>query len=104
MIHKRPSDHEGKVVIVFEIPGSVWADQIHLVGDFNGWDRKSLPFRYTRQDSWRVELELDRGGEYHFRYLIDGEDWRSDRHADRHKAGPDGVSDSIVNAQPPRPA
>lgn len=99
MIHKRPSTDEGKVVITFEIPGSVWADQIHLVGDFNGWDRESLPFRPTRQDTWQVELELDRGDEYRFRYLIDGHHWRSDHQADLYRLGSDGVFDSVVIAQ-----
>jgi hypothetical protein len=96
MIYKRPSTAEGKIIITFEIPGSVWADQIHLVGDFNDWDRESLPFRHTRQDNWHVELELDRGREYHCRYLVDGADWRSDRHADLHTLGSDGFLDSVV--------
>ncbi|MEJ2212032.1 MAG: isoamylase early set domain-containing protein [Anaerolineae bacterium] len=96
MIYKRPSTAEGKVVITFEIPGSVWADQIHLVGDFNGWDRQSLPFRLTRRDKWQVELELEQGHEYHFRYLVDGAHWRSDRHADLHTLGADGLLDSVV--------
>ena len=102
MIYKRPSIDESKVVITFEIPGSVWADQIHLVGDFNDWDHRSLPFRHTRRDSWQVELELPQGGEYHFRYLVDGDHWRSDRHADRHVAGSDGGYDSVVIAQLPQ--
>ncbi len=98
MIHKRPSTDAGKVVVTCEIPGSIWADQIHLVGDFNRWDRESLPFRPTRQETWQVELELNRGGEYRFRYLIDGLQWRSDCHADLHKLGSDGVFDSVVIA------
>jgi 1,4-alpha-glucan branching enzyme len=99
MITKRPSTDEGKVVITFEIPGSIWADQIHLVGDFNGWDRESLPFRLTRQDTWQVELELEQGHEYHFRYLVDGAHWRSDRHADLYTPGSDGLFDSVVIAE-----
>ncbi len=98
MIYKRPSTDEGKILITFEIPGSVWADQIHLVGDFNNWDREGLPFQLTRQDTWQVELELDRGGEYRFRYLIDGHHWHSDRHADLYMLGPDGMLDSVVIA------
>jgi 1,4-alpha-glucan branching enzyme len=104
MIHKRPSAEENMVIVTFEIPGSVWADQIHLVGDFNGWDRKSLPFRLTRQDNWQVELELEQGRKYHFRYLVDGADWRSDRHADGHAPGSDGMSDAVVITDSPRTA
>ena len=104
MIRKRPSTNENTVIVSFEIPGSVWADQIHLVGDLNDWDRKSLPLRLTRQDSWLVELELDRGGEYHFRYLVDGVHWRNERHADGHAPGSDGMSDTVVIADLPQAA
>jgi 1,4-alpha-glucan branching enzyme len=100
MITKRPSTAEGKIVITFEIPGSVWADRIHLVGDFNDWDQESLPFRLTRRERWQVELELDQGREYHFRYLVDGVHWRSDRHADLHTLGSDGMLDSVILTGP----
>ena len=39
MIRKRLSADESKVIVTFEIPGSVWADRIHLVGDLNDWDQ-----------------------------------------------------------------
>jgi 1,4-alpha-glucan branching enzyme len=101
MIYKNRSRHEHKVVVTFEIPGSVWAERIHLVGDFNEWNRESLPFRQTRDETWRIDVELDRGREYRFRYLIDGHNWGNDWHADRHVPGTDGSSDSVVVAEPP---
>jgi 1,4-alpha-glucan branching enzyme len=104
MIHKRHSIDGNGVIVTFEIPGSVWADRIHLVGDFNGWDRQSLPFRHNRRDDWQVEVELERGHEYHFRYLVDGDHWRSDRHADGQAVGSDGAYDSVVIAQLPQAA
>jgi 1,4-alpha-glucan branching enzyme len=102
MISKRPSSNENRVIVTFEIPDSVWADRMNLVGDFNNWDRESLPFRHNGRNVWQVEVELDLGGEYHFRYLIDGAHWRSDYQADRHIEGEDGVNDSIIIAQLPR--
>jgi 1,4-alpha-glucan branching enzyme len=104
MIHKRLSADGDRVIVTFEIPGSVWADRIHLVGDFNDWDRESLPLYHNGRDHWQVEVDLDRGVEYHFRYLIDGDHWRSDRHADLHALGSDGVFDSVVIAQLPQAA
>ena len=92
------------VIVSFEIPGSIWADQIHLVGGFNAWDRKSLPFRLTRQDTWRVQLQLEQGREYLFRYLVDGADWCNDCHTDGHAPGSDGRSDAIVIADLPQAA
>jgi hypothetical protein len=85
MIYKNKSRHEHKVLVTFEIPGSVWAERIH--------------FRHTRDEKWRIEVELDRGREYRFRYLIDGDNWGNDWHADRHVPGTDGSSDSVIVAE-----
>ena len=99
MIHKRLSAEENKVIVAFEIPGTVWAERINLVGDFNGWDRENLPFHYNQRDNWYVELELEKRHEYRFRYLIDGDYWGYDWHADKHTPGDDGSCDSIVIAE-----
>lgn len=100
MIYKRRSTKEKRVIVTFEIPGSVWAERINLVGDFNRWDRDSLRFQQS-DDSWQVEIELDEGKEYRFRYLINGDYWGYDWHADRHVLGADGSYDSVVLAQVP---
>jgi 1,4-alpha-glucan branching enzyme len=100
MIHKTLSLNKDKVIVTFEIPGTVWADRINLVGDFNDWDRENLPFRHNREDNWSVEVELDRGREYRFRYLINGDYWGYDWHADN-APGDDGRCDSIIVADCP---
>jgi 1,4-alpha-glucan branching enzyme len=101
MIYKEESRHENKVHVTFQIAGSVWAERIHLVGDFNDWNRESLPFRHTRDENWQIDLDLDRGREYRFRYLIDGHRWGNDWHADRHVQRTDGSSDSVIVAELP---
>lgn len=98
MIRKRSSPDKGKVVVAFEIPGTIWAERVNLVGDFNEWDRESLPLQRNREGNWQIELELDAGHEYRFRYLLDGEHWRDDWHADKHTPNPDGGYDSIIIA------
>jgi 1,4-alpha-glucan branching enzyme len=98
MIRKRPSPKNGKVIVTFEIPGTIWAERINLVGDFNNWDPHSLPFRRNWQGTWQIELELEAGRKYSFRYLLDGQDWRDDWHADGHEPNPYGGHNSIVVA------
>ena len=100
MIHKQRSLNPGKVVVVFEIPSKIWADRINLVGDFNNWDRDSLPLRQDRQENWQVEMELDEGCEYRFRYLFDDAYWVYDWHADKSLTDSAG-HDSIVIAELP---
>ncbi len=36
MITQRRSVREGKVMVNFEISGTIWTESVHLVGDFNG--------------------------------------------------------------------
>jgi 1,4-alpha-glucan branching enzyme len=96
MIYKRLSSRQGKVIVTFEIPGTIWTESVHLVGDFNNWGRESLPFRRDWKEDWTIELELDAGCEYRFRYLFDGGHWRSDWHADGHVVNPRGRYASVV--------
>ena len=95
MIRKRYST-DRKMIVIFEIPGTIWAECVNLVGDFNNWDRASLPFRRGRDENWRVEVEIDPGREYRFRYLLDGAHWRYDWHADTYAPNSDGGYDSII--------
>lgn len=101
MIHKRRSPNHGKVLVTFEIPGTIWAERINLLGDFNDWDPDSLPFQRTRGGDWHIELELEMGRNYSFRYLLDGEHWRDDWHADSHVPNPHGGYDSVIIAEVP---
>jgi 1,4-alpha-glucan branching enzyme len=86
------------MIASFEIPDTIWAERVNLVGDFNNWDCASLPFRRGRDGIWRVDVELDPGCEYRFRYLLDGADWRYDWHADSYAPNSDGGFDSIIVA------
>ncbi|MCL4860822.1 MAG: isoamylase early set domain-containing protein [Caldilineaceae bacterium] len=82
MIYKTPSPKPDHVRVVFELPASLWADQVFLVGDFNRWDPTTLPLTQDRQGVWRAILDLPVGTSYQFCYLIDGQ-----RHTDFHADG-----------------
>lgn len=43
MIYKTPSPKPNHVRVTFELPASLWAHQVFLVGDFNGWGPATLP-------------------------------------------------------------
>jgi hypothetical protein len=101
MIRKRQSPNKGKIIVCFEIPGTVWSERINLVGDFNDWDHENLPFQRDREGNWQIEVELDARREYRFRYLFDGEHWRDDRQADKYVPNSHGSYDSIVIADIP---
>ncbi len=96
MIRKQPLP-DGKIAVTFELPAGIWADAIHLVGDFNNWDRTSLPLKQRKHDgAWEITLTLDAGREYQFRYLVNGTDWQNDWQADRYAPSPYNSDNSVV--------
>ena len=95
MIKQDVSPNPGKVRVTFAIPCSIWADTIHLVGDFNDWNTESHPL-VQHEDCWTITLELDKGREYRYRYLFNGSEWCNDSNADKYVPNPYGGEDSVV--------
>lgn len=60
---------DGAVVFRFFRPSS---KRVTLTGDFNNWNRSSLPMTRDADGWWRCELKLAPGF-YHFLYDVDGE-------------------------------
>lgn len=100
MIHKQPSPINGHIRVTFELPASIWADHIYLVGDFNDWHSHATPLYSTRNGIWRVTLDLPVGQRYEFRYLID-DHWCSDQHADGYVMGACQAMNSYVDTRLP---
>ena len=98
MIHKHYSARKDKVVVTFEIPSTIWTESVHLVGDFNNWDTRNMPFRRNWKGDWAIEVELNKGRSYRFRYLFDQSNWGNDWQADGHVENRLGCDDSIVLA------
>ena len=96
MVRKQPLSG-GKVAVTFELPASIWADTIYLVGDFNQWDTRSLPMKQRHSDGiWTITLPLETGQEYQYRYLVNGTDWQNDLQADRYTPNPYSSENSVV--------
>lgn len=97
MIVKRAGSRPNTVRIVFQLPSATLASIVHIVGDFNNWDRRSHPLvRNSDQAPWEIIIELERGKAYQFRYLIDGKLWQNDWRADRYVPNPFGGENSVV--------
>lgn len=102
MVRKEPSPRAGKVLVTFRLPSSLWASHIHLVGDFNGWNRTADPLMQRARDgAWVITVELDAGEMYEFRYLIDDKEWCNDDHADTYVTHRRDSDTSVVVASIP---
>ena len=97
MIYKETLPNNQGVQVTFELPSSIWAERVNLVGDFNAWDTASDEMRQGRNDGkWRITLVLPEGKEYEFRYLVNGRDWHNDWHADKYRSNKYGTDNSVV--------
>ncbi|MBN1218958.1 MAG: isoamylase early set domain-containing protein [Anaerolineae bacterium] len=69
--------------VTFELPKNIEAKQAALAGDFNNWDTGATPLKKMK-GIWKVNLELEPGREYQFRYFVNGSEWHNDEAADKY--------------------
>jgi 1,4-alpha-glucan branching enzyme len=68
----QPGAHDlgdGKVSFALWAP---WKKSVHVVGDFNGWDRGATPLAVSESGLWWALVELPQG-EHAYQFLIDEE-------------------------------
>jgi len=84
--------------VTFSLPESMTgsAGTVYLVGEFNGWDEQENPMKLHKDGSFNLTLNLEKGREYQFRYLLDGSIWENDDCADKYVAAPYGGDNSVV--------
>jgi len=53
------------------------AEKVSVAGEFNNWDKDATPMTKTLE-GFEVELSLEKGKKYQFRYVLDGATWIND--------------------------
>ena len=76
--------------VTFEVSADAvnGAKSVSLVGDFNEWNPTAL--KKQKDGAFKASVELEKGKEFAFRYLVDNENWINDDAADKYI--PSGVS------------
>lgn len=84
--------------VTFRLPSeaAAGASSVAVVGSFNGWSAETHPMQRLRDGSFKAMVKLEKGSEYHYRFLIDGSRWENDWAAERYAANPFGGDDSVV--------
>ncbi|KMT66670.1 isoamylase early set domain-containing protein [Catenovulum maritimum] len=72
------------------------AEKVHVVGDFNDWDEASTPMKKLKNGDFSLNLDLESGQAYQFKYLINGDIWENDWDADNYSPSPVGGTDNSV--------
>jgi 1,4-alpha-glucan branching enzyme len=70
--------------VTFKLPKELaeWAEKAVVLGEFNGWSPKQHPMKKLKDGGFTATIELQQGGSYQFRYLLDGRVWENDAEAD----------------------
>lgn len=58
------------------------AESVRLLGDFNQWDQASSPMKKLKNGDFTTTINLAKGAQYQFRYLLDDKAWENDWQAD----------------------
>ena len=74
------------------------AGTAHVVGEFNNWDFISTPMKKLKTGEFTTTLDLEKGREYQFRYLLDNNIWENDADADKYLPTPFGDCENSVIA------
>lgn len=60
------------------------ASKVALVGDFNDWTPEEHLLKKLKSGEFKIEIDLEVGQKYQYRYLIDDEKWENDWQADEY--------------------
>jgi 1,4-alpha-glucan branching enzyme len=84
--------------VTFTVPKKLAgvASIVHLVGDFNDWNKSVTPMKQLKNGSFAATLMLLPDAEYEFRFLFDGLTWQNDPQADKQAANVYGGENSVV--------
>jgi 1,4-alpha-glucan branching enzyme len=78
--------------VTFELPAEAvnGAKTVAVAGEFNDWSPSAQVLKKQKDGSYKATVELPVGGEYQYRYILDGATWLNDSAADKYVAS--GVS------------
>lgn len=85
------------VDLTFELPASVGARSVAVVGEFNDWSPDASLMTRSDDGFFRITISLTPGHSYRYCYLIDGSRWENDWQADRYLPNLYGGDDSVVD-------
>ncbi|MCB2179858.1 isoamylase early set domain-containing protein [bacterium] len=80
-----------------ELPEGIDVKTLHVVGDFNDWNRAATPMKKSK-GVFSTTIEVAPGATVRFRYLANDSVWFNDWKADEYLLGEEGEDNSVVTA------
>ncbi len=86
LMSRKYSSDKTRCRVTFWFPGQAApdADSVTVAGSFNEWSADQYPMKRLKNGDFSLELELDAGKEYQFRFVIDGVRWENAWNADKY--------------------
>lgn len=94
---KQISKTTAKATVTFSISAELLngAKKASVAGEFNGWNPEANPFRICKGVG-SAKVELEKGKEYQYKFVINGEKWVNDPEADKQVGNEFGETNSVV--------
>jgi len=96
MLHKQTLAGK-KVLVTFAMTAIEGVESLHVCGDFNDWSETATPLARKADGSWHVQLTLDAGQSYRFRYMDNMGRWHNDPTADAYVPNAFGSENSVLD-------
>ncbi|MDZ4771283.1 MAG: isoamylase early set domain-containing protein [Chloroflexota bacterium] len=96
MLKKQYLKSKAEVKVTFSLPAAVQGETVFLVGDFNEWSETTTPMKKQKDGSFSLTLNLEKGHEFQFRYLVNGTEWHNDWEADKYFPNPYSGDNSVI--------
>ncbi len=81
--------------VTFSLPAEVEAESAAVVGEFTNWE--ATPMQQLKDGRFKVILELDKGNDYQFRYLLNESEWLNETEADGYVPNPYATENAVVS-------
>jgi 1,4-alpha-glucan branching enzyme len=94
MVKQQRARRKGCVKVTFLLRPAE-AATVHVMGDFNDWHPVHA-MRRTDDGAWQLTLQLERGREYQFKYLLDETVWINDPEVEKSAANSYGGENSVI--------
>lgn len=59
------------------------AHKVAIAGDFNDWKSERTPMKALKSGDFTASLQLIKGREYQYRFVLDDQEWVTDESADK---------------------
>ncbi len=60
------------------------ARKVAVAGDFNEWQSDETPMKAMKNGDFTASLQLPKGHEYQYRFVLDDQEWITDESAEKH--------------------